>query len=138
MTPGKFLNWSCNKFQMQHEYDIRRKLIIAVMWDYTFCFLGYNEVTKQTSKFENVFYEDKKVCNKGRARYQDNLAANLKFPVSKEFAEALCALPYSYSKRNRYTRSAYMNFIEKWGTVRKENITIRLLITFNFNFYWIF
>ena len=94
-----------------------------------------NEVTKQTSKFENVFYEDKKVCNKGRARYQDNLAANLKFPVSKEFAEALCALPYSYSKRNRYTRSAYMNFIEKWGTVRKENITIRLLITFNFNFY---
>ena len=66
---------------------------------------------KETSKYNNVFYEDKHVCNKGRARYQLDLAPIKKFPVSLDFAASVCVLPEEYDEK------AYFNFIERWGTV---------------------
>lgn len=70
----------------------------------------YEEVKKETSKFHNVFYEEKTVCNKGRARFQYDLATSRRFPVSSEFAAAVCTLPSNYSV------SDYMWFLERWGT----------------------
>ncbi|KAJ7389165.1 hypothetical protein OS493_033251 [Desmophyllum pertusum] len=67
-------------------------------------------MTKETSTYNNVFFEEKKVCNRGRARYQLDLASIKKFPVSEDFAAAVCALPDRYSERT------YFNFIERWGT----------------------
>ena len=64
-----------------------------------------------TSRYHNVFYEDKYVCNKGRARYQLGLAPVKKFPVSLDFAASVCYLP------RQYDRTVYYNFIERWGTV---------------------
>ena len=45
-------------------------------------------MTKETSTYNNVFYEEKSVCNRGRARYQLDLAPIKKFPVSEDFAAA--------------------------------------------------
>ena len=69
-------------------------------------------MTKETSTYNNVFFEEKKVCNRGRARYQLDLAPVKKFPVTEDFAAAVCSLPDSYSE------GTYYNFIERWGTVR--------------------
>ena len=72
---------------------------------------GFKEIQRMTSNYHNVFYEKKHICNKGRARYQLELAPVKKFPVSQEFASAVCLLPTRYDSR------VYFNFIEKWGTV---------------------
>lgn len=74
-------------------------------------FLDFEKMAKETSKYNNVFFEEKKVCNRGRARYQLDLAPIKKFPVSEDFAVAVCTLPERYSERT------YFNFIERWGTV---------------------
>jgi len=68
---------------------------------------------KQTSNFHNVFYQEKKVCNRGRVRYllDEAYRHSDKFPVTEDFASAVCALPENYDE------SAYLKFIEKWGTV---------------------
>ena len=68
-------------------------------------------MTKETSTYNNVFYEEKSVCNRGRARYQLDLAPIKKFPVSEDFAAVICCLPDQYSERT------YYQFIERWGTV---------------------
>ena len=68
-------------------------------------------MNKETSDKHYVFYEEKKVCNRGRARYLLASASFKKFPVSDEFSAAVCVLPENYDER------AYFNFIEKWGTV---------------------
>lgn len=65
----------------------------------------------ETKSEKNVFFEKKKVCNRGRARYQLDLAQSTNWPVSREFAIAACKLPA------KYDREAYMKFIENWGTV---------------------
>ena len=77
-------------------------------------FVGFEKVKKDTSKFHKVYYEEKSVCNRGRARYQYDLAQKRKFPVSHELAAAVCGLPATYSE------SAYMGFIERWGTVSSK------------------
>ena len=73
--------------------------------------IGYEKVNKQTSKNRKVFYEEKAVCNHGRARYQLALTQQKNFSVTEEFAASVCNLPQTYSKM------AYFRFIEKWGTV---------------------
>ncbi|KAM7429490.1 hypothetical protein ABFA07_019668 [Porites harrisoni] len=70
----------------------------------------FEKVKKETSKYHNVFYEDKHVCNKGRARYQLDLAPVKKFPVSADYAATVCALP------GKYNEKAYFDFLEGWGT----------------------
>ena len=66
---------------------------------------------KETSKYHNVFREEKHVCNKGRARYQLNSVRVKKFPVSEDFGATICALPGSYNEKE------YFDFLEDWGTV---------------------
>jgi len=80
---------------------------------------------KQTSNFHNVFYQEKKVCNKGRVRYLLDAAYRntAKFPVTEDFASAVCALPENYDK------SAYLKFIEKWGTVSVPCLVFSYLVS---------
>ena len=69
-------------------------------------YIGFEKVKKETSKYHNVFYEEKHVCNKGRARYQLDLAPVKKFPVSADFAATVCTLPGSYNEK------VYFDFLE--------------------------
>ncbi|XP_020622112.1 uncharacterized protein LOC110059730 [Orbicella faveolata] len=71
----------------------------------------FEQTKKETEKYHNVFYEERNVCNRGRARYQLDLAPIEKFPVSDDFATAVCVLPQNYDEK------VYFNFIERWGTV---------------------
>ena len=65
----------------------------------------------ETSARQNVFYEEKKVCNKGRARYLLDAASSKNFSVTEDFAAAVCNLTEHFDK------NVYRNFIDKWGTV---------------------
>ena len=80
---------------------------------YFYYFVGYAEMTKQTSNFNKVFYEEKSVCNRGRVRYLYDLARTGKFAkaVTNDFEAAVCRLP------EEYNQTAYFEFIEDWGTV---------------------
>ena len=73
--------------------------------------VGLEQRKKETEKYHNVFYEEKNVCNRGRARYQLDLAPIENFPVSDDFAAAVGVLPQNYDEK------VYFNFIERWGTV---------------------
>ena len=84
--------------------------------------VGYKEMQKETSKSQNVFYEEKRVCNRGRVRFQYDLALQKNYPVSKEFAAAVCSLPEKYNQRK------YFKFIEDWGTVSVLNLACSLMI----------
>ena len=88
--------------------------------DFLFIFLyflvhiaGYESVEKQTKGSEKVFYDFKKVCNRGDVRY---LLASARqklpgFTVTDDFAAAVCSLS------EEYDQDKYFNFIERWGTV---------------------
>ena len=76
---------------------------------------GYQKMDKETVHSHNVFYDEKKVCYRGRIRHRldlshDELKKN--FQVTNEFATAVCRLPKQYNQQE------YFNFIENWGTVR--------------------
>ena len=73
-------------------------------------------MNKETSSNHNVFYEEKKVCNLGRVEYLLDSAPIKKFPVSDNFAAAVCVLPENYDE------GTYFNFIESWGTVSAMNL----------------
>ena len=66
---------------------------------------------KETTNNQKVFFEKKKVCNNGTARYQLDLARAEKYSVTKDFAAAVCSLP------EEYDQGAYRKFIDNWGTV---------------------
>ena len=84
---------------------------------------GYNKMEKETSKSHKVFYDEKKVCNRGRVRYQLDLARQKKYPVTEEFAAAVCRLP------EQYNQEKYLKFIDDWGTVRGVNLIFSFRIT---------
>ena len=71
----------------------------------------YQKVSYQTFHAKNVFYEEKTVHNLGKARYQMDLVKSERFPITNEFAAAVCNLPQTYD------RMAYHRFIKDWGTV---------------------
>ena len=71
----------------------------------------YESMKLETSTRHNVFYEEKNVCNKGRARYLLDVASNKNFSVTDDFAAAVCNLT------EHFDENVYRNFIEKWGTV---------------------
>ena len=96
----------CHKYENQPFGHIK-----CVLYAYVCLLLDFEKMTKETSKYNNVFFEEKKVCNRGRARYQLDLAPYKKFPVTEDFSAAVCGLPDSYSERT------YYDFIERWGTV---------------------
>ncbi len=76
---------------------------------------GYEKVNKETTTKKNVFFENKKVCNNGRARYQLDLARAKNYSVTEDFAAAVCALPETYEQDD------YLRFVENWGTVSVLN-----------------
>ncbi|XP_078382883.1 uncharacterized protein LOC144665526 [Oculina patagonica] len=83
----------------------------AALWNVAFSMsTRFEQMKKETEKYHNVFYEEKNVCNRGRARYQLDLAPIKKFSVSEDFAAAVCVLPENYNEK------AYFQFIERWGT----------------------
>ncbi|XP_022804571.1 uncharacterized protein LOC111341817 [Stylophora pistillata] len=45
---------------------------------------GYGQVKKKTSKYHNVFFEEKHVCNRGRAQYQMDLARVKRYSASED------------------------------------------------------
>ena len=51
------------------------------------------------------------MCNLGRARYDLQLAEVKGYPVTEDFAAAVCELPTDYDEQK------YINFIDQWGTV---------------------
>ena len=103
--------WSVRSFPIASTLAIQLIFIL-------FLVPGFEQMKKETSKYHNVFYEEKDVCNKGRARYQLDLAPVKKFPVSLDFAAAVCVLPEQYDEK------AYFNFIERWGTVSVLNLFV--------------
>ena len=58
-----------------------------------------------------VFYEERKVCNRGQARYRTELANENRYPLDNGFVADVCKLPTSYDE------STYMEFLDTWGTV---------------------
>ena len=74
--------------------------------------VGYKSVENQTRDSEKVFYDFKRVCNRGEARYKMDSAYDLPgYTVTDDFAAAVCSLPEEYEQRK------YLNFIKQWGTV---------------------
>ena len=51
------------------------------------------------------------VCNVGRGRYLIDTALNNHYSISHDFYYSVKNLPAAYNRR------AYMNFIQRWGTV---------------------
>lgn len=81
------------------------------------------DVRNETSKTNSVFSDEKTVHNFGRARYQYQLAKDRKYPVSEEFADAVCNLPHKYIGHKNWNSILtdgkylqYMSFIDEWGT----------------------
>ncbi|KAK3597969.1 hypothetical protein CHS0354_042319 [Potamilus streckersoni] len=72
---------------------------------------GYASAHEETHAHRNVFQDDQKVCNLGRARFAEELAESEHFNISRGFASAICSLPLNYNQ------SAYMEFLNDWGTV---------------------
>ena len=73
-------------------------------------------MNQETSTNKNVFFENKRVYNNGRARYQLDLARAKKYSVTEDFAAAVCSLPETYEQED------YLRFIENWGTVSEMTI----------------
>ena len=78
----------------------------------------FEEMHEQTAKFHKVFFEEKSICNLGRARYKLDLAELKGYPVKEDFAAAVCALPTEYDENK------YITFIDHWGTVSPVKLVI--------------
>ena len=69
----------------------------------------------ETKTNKKVFYDFKKICNRGQVRYLLDSARLQGFTVTDDFAAAVCSLP------DKYEESSYLEFIERWGTVSVPN-----------------
>ncbi|XP_071507091.1 uncharacterized protein [Diadema antillarum] len=70
----------------------------------------YDEVNAEVKNQRSVYYEDRTVCNRGQARYRDELAIHEQYPLDDGFVADVCRLPASYDE------DVYMNFLDDWGT----------------------
>lgn len=68
-----------------------------------------NRANQNTAKNKRVNTDQKKICNMGRVEYLSGAKGIHR--VSSWFQDAVMKLPEGYST------SAYMGFIENWGTV---------------------
>ena len=73
-------------------------------------------MSEGTSSQRKVFYQSKTIKNKGRARYRLDSARVEKYPVTRDFAYAVCGLP------NEYNEVKYGEFIGEWGTVCSSSL----------------
>ena len=67
---------------------------------------------EQVHEHGTVYYEDRKVCNLGDARYRTELAKDERYPLDTGFVAAACQLSTDFDE------STYMTFLDTWGTVR--------------------
>ena len=74
---------------------------------------------EKTKNRKHVVIQETKICNLGSVRYKDELITDNVDPylLSQGFKYAVQNLPQSFS--SKYEQTAYMNFIENWGTVSK-------------------
>ncbi|XP_072180200.1 uncharacterized protein [Diadema setosum] len=72
----------------------------------------YQEVKDATENSRHVFFEDRLVCNLGKARYLEELARVDRHPLSRSFVIDACALPESYTDG----QNDYIDFLDNWGS----------------------
>lgn len=67
-----------------------------------------------TERKKHVIIQKTKICNYGRVRYlYENAVARARgYTLTRGFMNSV-----KYQLPSRYNRQAYMQFIEKWGTV---------------------
>ena len=75
------------------------------------------KVEEKTNKNGHVVIQETEIRNMGSVRYKDELIADEMDPYlfSRGFKYAVRSLPQSFSTDDETT--AYMTFIENWGTV---------------------
>ena len=75
------------------------------------------EVEEKTNNDGKVIIQETKICNLGSVRYKDEFLDYQMDPYlfSQGFKYAVRNLPQSFSSKDEIT--AYMKFIEDWGTV---------------------
>ena len=88
-------------------FSVLKKLIIV-------CTPGYRTILDKTAQSSSVYREDRYVCNRGRVRYQEELARVDRYPLSRSFVVGACALPAEFSLEE------YMTFLDNWGMVCKR------------------
>ena len=82
------------------------------------------KVEEKTNKNGRVVIQETEIRNLGSVRYKDELIADNMDPYlfSQGFKYAVRNLPQSFSSEDE--KSAYMKFIENWGTVRVNVVCI--------------
>ncbi|XP_077866364.1 uncharacterized protein LOC144354101 [Saccoglossus kowalevskii] len=70
----------------------------------------FNAVNMNCNVNDDVLYEDRFICDRGTARYQTENVQTLEYPLSNDFASAVCSLPTDYNE------ATYMSFLDTWGT----------------------
>jgi len=93
---------------------------------FSLAIVDYGSIKHETTREHKVFFEKKKVCNEGTARYLLELAQVDKYSVTEAFAAAVCRLPKVYDQR------AYRIFIDSWGTVSILLCLLKYIIFFYF------
>ena len=75
------------------------------------------EVEEKTKNREHIIIQETKIYNLGSVRYKNELITNKIDPylLSQGFKYAVQNLPQSFTTEDEKT--AYMKFIENWGTV---------------------
>jgi hypothetical protein len=81
--------------------------------------LSLKKAEKKTKNDRKVIIQNTTICNLGSVRYKDELIDYQMDPYlfSQGFKYAVRKLPESFSSEDETTVTAYMNFIENWGTV---------------------
>ena len=75
------------------------------------------KVEEKTKDDKKVIIQETEICNLGSVRYKDELISDKMDPYlfSQGFKYAVRNLPQGFDSEDE--RTAYMNFIENWGTV---------------------
>ncbi len=74
------------------------------------------QAEEKTEKSRKVVIQKNKICNYGRSRYlyENAIAREPRYTLARSFENSVKhQLPTSYNT----SQSAYMKFIEQWGTV---------------------
>ena len=87
------------------------------------------KVGEKTTNDKKVIIQETEICNLGSVRYKDELISNKMDPYlfSQGFKYAVRNLPQSFSSESEQT--AYMNFIENWGTVSYACLVIIIVLS---------
>ena len=76
---------------------------------------GMARAEASTQRKKEIIIQKNKICNYGRARYlyENAVAKERGYILSPSFKNSV-----KYQLPTRYNKKAYMQFIEKWGTVK--------------------